>query len=298
MTQVSLNEAEWQSNLPDLIAAYVDRWELTLGTPYGGGSVSYVAEATLADGTETVFKLSIPHREAVGEAEALRWWDGNGAIRLLEHDPDDYALLLERVDPGTKLTEHHELSAETRLRVAAELLADLWRRGVPEQSSFERVDDVAAEWAELAGRRMEQLAPPYDPGLVARGIELLRTLPASAERQVVVHGDYNPGNILAAARAPWLVIDPKPMIGDPGYDLCPLLLQVDDPFAHPDPAAILSDRVDLVANAIDLPSERILAWCLARCVESALWYAARSEVDNGTNEMTMAATIAALIDRA
>lgn len=290
-----LDDAAWESALPELIARYTRRWRLQLGKPFGGGSVSFTAPATTSDGTAAVFKLSIPDREARFEAEALQWWDGRGSVRLLEHDHDDYALLIERCRPGVRLDDHHELRADARLEIAARLLVGLWETGIPRSSCYERVGDVTAEWADLAARRMEMIKPPYDADLVDHGVQLLRTLPASATRNVIVHGDFNPGNILSATRSPWLVIDPKPMIGDPGYDLCPLLLLVDDPFLHEDPAAVLNHRANLVAEIVGEPAERLIAWSIARCVEAALWHASRSEIPAGAGKMAEASALAHLI---
>lgn len=197
---VVLNETVWHANLPTLIDTYVHQWGMVLGRTYSGGSVSFTAEATTRDGVDAVFKLSIPDREARGEAEALQWWNGRNAVRLLNHDAENYALLIERCDPGTPLT-NSPLPAEERLTIAAELLTGLWGAGVPSASSFERVGDVTAEWADLAQKRMQELKPPYNAALVTRGIELLRALPQSASREVIVHGDYNPRNILASTRA-------------------------------------------------------------------------------------------------
>jgi streptomycin 6-kinase len=118
---------------------------------------------------------------------------------------------------------------------------------------------------------MARFKPDFDPGLVAQGARLLRELPRSAQRQVIVHGDFNPGNILSARRKPWLVIDAKPMIGDPGYDVWPLVSQVDDPFAHADAQHILAERMALVAGMAGEDVRRIAAWALAREVEAALW---------------------------
>lgn len=286
--------AEWLDSLPGLVDRYVDEWELRLGEAYGGGSGAYVVAADTSDGQRAVLKLGWPHREAKGEAEALRWWAGNGAVLLLRHDPAHYALLLERCDPGVPLTEA-KLSAEERLTIGAELLAGLWDTGVPTTSEIERLADVTAEWADLAEERMRQLAPPYDPGLVAYGSELLRTLPATASREVVVHGDFNPGNVLLSNRQPWLAIDAKPMIGDPGYDPCPLLMQVDEPFAYDEPLPILRTRIELLADILDEAPERLVAWSLARMVESALWYADRGEIANGSAEMKVAADVTRLL---
>lgn len=292
---MSPTEAEWRSRLPRLVADYTRRWNLRLGAPFDGGSVSFAAPATTTDGTAAVLKLSWPHREADFEADALQWWDGRGAVRLLRHDRRDYALLIERCTPGVRLDEHHELAAEHRLEIATGLLAGLWQTGIPDRAPYEQVADVTAEWADLAANRMDRIGPPYDRGLVGYGIDLLRTLPATATRTVIVHGDFNPGNILSATRCPWLVIDPKPMIGDPGYDLAPLVLQVDDPFGHPDPAVVLRARFALVGSRLGEPTDRLLAWSVARCVESALWHADRSEIDDGAGEMARAAAMARLI---
>ena len=283
-------EEDWRASVPRLLRRAVDRWDLRTGAPFDGGSVSHVLPVTTPDGGEVVLKLSFPHREAEHEAAALAWWDGAGAVRLLAVDPDDpFVLLLERCRPGTRLSDRVDLPASDRLRTAADLLAGAWTTGVPAEDPFERVADVAAEWAELLEERMRTLAPPFDPGVVRRGAELLRTLPGGASRSVVVHGDANPGNVLASDRAPWLLIDPKPMVGDPAYDLCPLLVQVDDPFGAAEPVRTVRDRVALLADVTGESTERIAAWCTARLVESALWSVSRGALGAGQDAMVRAA---------
>ena len=78
-----------------------------------------------------------------------------------------------------------------------------------------------------------------------------------------MHGDFNPGNILSATREPWLATDPHPMVGDPAYDPSQLLLQVDSPFACPDPAAVLAHRFELFGGLIGEDPRRLLAWGVA-----------------------------------
>lgn len=289
-------EDAWRRTVPDRLAAAVARWDLRPGAVITGGSVSHVQAVTTADSGPAVLKLSFPHREARHEAAALAWWGGEGAVRLLAVDPDDaFVLLLERCEPGTRLVDRTDLGAAERLTIGADAVARLWSAGVPEESPFERLVDVCDEWADLAEERMRTLAPPLDPGIVRHGIALLRALPRSAPSTVVVHGDHNPGNVLMAAREPWLVIDPKPMTGDPAYDLCPLLVQVDDPFAHPDPRAVLADRVALLADRTGLEPARVLAWSVARLVESALWHVGRSELGAAQDAAAHAARIADLL---
>jgi hypothetical protein len=73
-----------------------------------------------------------------------------------------------------------------------------------------------------------------DPGLAKAGIALLRELPLAAAGQVLLATGLPGDNILAAQREPWLVIDPKPYVGDPACDLLQHMLNGGDRLAaHP-----------------------------------------------------------------
>ncbi|MFE5827526.1 aminoglycoside phosphotransferase family protein [Streptomyces erythrochromogenes] len=122
-------------------------------------------------------KISWPHREAAGEAEALRLWDGHRSVRLLREDSEHHALLLERCDPGHPLRLAHHLSAEERLLAGAEILHEPWRVPVPKPTGLEQLADVTTEWACLAEEPTERLRPGFDAGLVAHGIRLLPRAP-------------------------------------------------------------------------------------------------------------------------
>ncbi|MEU3708886.1 aminoglycoside phosphotransferase family protein [Streptomyces catenulae] len=277
----------WLARLPELVRAAEERWGLRLGAPYDGGSCSWVAPATLPDGAPAVLKVGLPHREADGEAPALRAWAGEGAVRLLDHDPALGALLIERCAPGTPLAAA-PLPPEERLTLAAEVLRGLWAVPRPADGGPESMVAVCDEWAALVEERAAHLPAGYDAGLVALGARLLRTLPRGARRTAVVHGDANPGNLLAARRRPWLAIDPKPMTGDPAYDPWPLLLQIDDPFTHPDPGPVLHARARLLGAALAEDPARLLAWAAARGVESALHEAAHGDPAGGADALRRA----------
>lgn len=268
---VSEKGRRWLAELPLLVARLRDRWSLRIGAPIHGGSCSWVAPVRLPDGESAVLKVTWPHREAVGEAEGLRLWDGRGAVRVLHADPEKYAVVIERCEPGEKLGDADHIDPHERLLIGARLLSELWSVTPPEHSGLERVAALTADWADTAEERMERLRPDFDPGLVATAVRQLRELPASATREVIVHGDFNPGNVLSARRRPWLAIDAKPMIGDPGYDPWPLLAQIDDPFSRPDPRRVLAERFALVGDVLGEDVRRLAAWALAREVESALW---------------------------
>ncbi len=91
-----------------------------------------------ADGTQAVLKVQKPHRESEHEAAALELWDGDGAIVLLDQDPEEHVLLLERCIPGTPLSE---IGQEAALDVFVELLPRLWK---PAGEPFRPLADEAA----------------------------------------------------------------------------------------------------------------------------------------------------------
>ena len=260
----------WLEELPARIDRLRRRWGLDLGPPFEPGGVSsWVAPA----GPDLVLKVVIPHREATHEAVALRAWAGAGAVRLLDEDPAEHALLLERCRPGTALREAGRPDDEV-LDVAAGIASRLWR-AAPADAPYERLADVMAEWADLVEDQAAHDDVPLDAALVADAVRLLRELPAAAGREVVLHGDLHPANILSAEREPWLAIDAKPMRGDPAFDLPPLVLQTGTLVATADPVAELRRRLDRVAAATGIDPERIRLWALARSVEMAVWMVAK-----------------------
>lgn len=266
--------AAWVATLPRLVERAVARWQLRLGEPFGVGTASWTAPGTLPDGTPVVLKLSFPHDEARYEAIALAQWRGGAAVELLAHDPDDWALLLRRAHPGTPLLGAQQ-PPEARIDACTGVLANLHLTasadlGVPLlREACERWAVVAAEraarWASVVGARS---------GLVESGIDQLRAFAADrASPMVLLHGDLNPGNLILddPGTPHWLAIDPKPLVGDPAYELWPVLSQVDDPFAYPDPVAVLVPRLQRACAALGLEPRRVAAWALARGVESVLW---------------------------
>jgi streptomycin 6-kinase len=255
----------WLARLPALVAGAAAEWDLDLGAPFEpGGNISWVAPARRADGSTCVLKVQHPHPESAPEALALETWDGAGAVRLLAHDPDRCALLLERCVPGRSVAEEPDRDAAARVgaAVAARLHAVVPPPGLPTLSA------VQAAWADELEARLDRLTVA-DPGLGRKAVSVMRHAPDAAARAVLLHGDLNPTNLLAAAREPWLAIDPKPMVGDPAYD-GPRVITQPDPLRTDDPAATVASRLAVVADGTGCDRGALAAWCLAGAVEMAM----------------------------
>ena len=156
------------------------------------------------------------HFEAEREADALELWDGGGAVRLLARDDGRRAFLMERCRPGTELWD----ADEDEIEVVSELLPRLSIMP-PEQASVRTVADEADRWARRAARALRVVA------LLDDALEVFRTVDRSARH--FVNQDLHGGNVLRAEREPWLVIDPKPLVGEQEIDGVGLLRNADDP---------------------------------------------------------------------
>jgi streptomycin 6-kinase len=247
----------WLDELPDRGAAAMRRWSLTPDGPSWYGFCSVVQPVRRADGGPAVLKVGWPHPEAEHEALALRLWAGDGAVRLL--GVDGWSLLLERLDADTDLLS-------VPLAEALEIAAGLTRRldrAAPGQVRHLR--DTAARWAvELPAENaaLRESGGDIDAGLVDRAVAYCRELgPVSASR--LVNEDLHYENVLAGGREPWLVIDPKPLAGDPEFGVIPLLWNRVD---EGGPA----DRIDAVASAARMDAAKARKWTFVRAVESLL----------------------------
>jgi streptomycin 6-kinase len=250
----------WLEGLPAMVEEAADRWDLEVGEPFlPGGLTSWVAPARTAEGRELVLKITWAHFEGLHEAEGLSVWDGHGAIRLEARTDFQTArgLLLERCVPGSPLSGRKESDQDG---VIAGLLSRLWTAPtgyVP----FRPLSDMCDQWTDEFEQKLSAGPVSLDGGLVRSGVELFRELPRSAERSVLLCTDLHAGNVLAAQREPWLMVDPKPYVGDPAYDVLQHLLNCEKRLAT-DPLG----GAEHMANLLDLDRTRVRAWLFARCV--------------------------------
>jgi streptomycin 6-kinase len=288
--------ARWLDGLPRVFAGILDEWALSLdpeapedprdpGAPgdreqqaagdqearpgLWHGFCSLVAPVVTEDGTAAVLKVSFDgDDESVHEALALQHWHGDGTVRLLRADPRRRALLLERLDRRS-LMEVWDLEA-------CEIVASLYPRiHVPALPQLASVTSYVERWlADLAAQPRDIPIPyRYREQAQSLGRDLVAD-PAGTGR--IVHGDLHYANVLAAPpghdaeRGEWLVIDPKPMSGDPHYEPAPMLWNRWDELAG-DVRGGLRRRFHALVDAAGLDEDRARDWVVVRMVLNASW---------------------------
>lgn len=269
-----------------------------------GGSSAWVAPVTDRDGAERVLKVAWAHEEARDEAAGMRAWQGRGAAALYrsERVGDTSALLLERVRPGVPLAQL--LTWPERDEVLVNVAMQLWKppseledvgledagfedagfadpqaeraaakdvsehASAPEACGFRPLAHMCAWWADRALEEGggERAGLPRE--VVLRGLELFHTLPAGWDgEEVLLATDLHPSNVLAGGTGSarrWVLIDPKPYVGDPHYDL--LQHMFNDPERLRTAPGPFAERM---ADLAGLDPVRLRRWLFARAVQEA-----------------------------
>jgi streptomycin 6-kinase len=185
-------------------------WGLSLEEPFE------TPRSLVVPAGDVVLKVNADwHFEAEHEAEALALWNGRGAVRLVARDDERRALLMERCRPGTQLWD----AGENEIAVVRELLPRLSLE--PEAHPFRSVADEADRW-------IRELPQRHEPSrLLDAALDVFRTVDRHA--RYLVNQDLHGGNVLRAEREPWLVVDPKPLVGEREVDAVGPLRNADDP---------------------------------------------------------------------
>jgi streptomycin 6-kinase len=256
---------DWLARAPRLSEDLLREWRLRVDGPTLSGACAMVVPVRTEDERAGVLKITWPHWEAETEHLALRAWSGDGAVELWRADPRRFALLLERARPDRDL---HAVGVFEACEIVAGLYDRLHRAPLPRTRLL---SDLCQEWLErLPALYPARLVPPR---FVSQAERLLTDFAADDETDTaLIHTDLHYANVLAADREPWLVIDPKPLAGDPAYEVGPLLgNRWEEAMAAASPRQALLSRMFTVIDVAGLDEGRVRDWIVVREVCNVLW---------------------------
>ncbi|MEV0245742.1 aminoglycoside phosphotransferase family protein [Nocardia sp. NPDC050712] len=290
----------WLADLPAMIERRCADWGLeVIGEPFGGGTHSWVAPVRRADGSVAVLKIPVIDAENLGEAAGLFCYQGDGAARLYEFDPETHALLLEWARPGAPLLRQPgfpSLEGRPENGEKIELACRLYRRlrraptGIPAgYPALPTAAGMVREWVEMFTDPEPAVAQVLPAALRDRALAWCPRLAVPDGPLLVVNRDTHLGNIVAAEREPWLLIDPKAYLGEAAFDAGFLvMIQVQsDPV--PEHARAVVART---AKALDVDPERARGWAFMRAMEEIVWAVEDEEPADLTLHLAVATALA------
>jgi streptomycin 6-kinase len=256
---------DWIDGLPAVLESHLHGWALVPAGPARYGYAGMVAPVRRADGSPAGLKVSWLDGGRCAEAEALAAWDGRGAVRLLDRDDAAGVLLLEWLDP------HRSVAGLDRLAAAA-VVGEVCRRlAAPAPAGLPSLEETAVRWAGELPATWERLGRPFDRRWLDAAVATCRELGPRQPRRLL-HGNLRFEHVLRAEREPWLAIDPNGMVGDPAYEVAPLLGQLCSGLAaEPDRRGAVAARLEAFTDAARVDPVRAGRWAHAYHVSEALW---------------------------
>jgi len=255
---------EWLVKLPVIIAEISEDWSLKVGKPFSNLSYHYVAACIQADGSEVVLKIGFPEdaSEFANEVKMLRLYGGVGAIRIFRSDETRYAMLLEKVSPGVSLGEMVLTDDENSVSVAIDILKKIARPAPKENKGFHLLTDWIGGMKKAGGTEFSEAAK--------KALKFFDKF--STQEKFMLHGDFHHENILSATREPYLVIDPKGLIGGTGYDIGVFLNNHRNWLdGRADQKGKLERAVEQFAGSFEISVKDIEKWAYIQAVLSAWW---------------------------
>lgn len=262
----------WFDQLPETIHHWCDRWQLTLDSAMPELSMNLVFFATSPLVGECVLKISPPHWEVTAELEALRIADRAGQITLLAADYQSAGSLQKRIRPGRmlrKAMEAGEINDVQATEIAGNLMRSYWLE-IPENPKLTTMDRwlkdlfaYAIDHQDGSGR--------IPVAHINAAVEHAERLLAAPTHQVLLHGDLHHDNILEDDTHGWAIIDPKGLIGEPGFDITALMFNPIGWEQWNDHEAITNRRLDQLSEILGIERYRLWQWTLVFSSLTDVW---------------------------
>ena len=271
--------------------AFPRRWKIDGAVLIAETFSSRIWKVFRSDGSVAVVKALKPFDDVGDElrgAHFLKWRDGEGAVRLLGRDRRK--MLLEYGGEQLLTAVLDAEDDETATEIAADVLAKLHHpsdRPAPAQ-----LQPLRERFAALFG--MAKMASgTRHCSIYAEAAKLAASLLDDSPIEVPLHGDLHHDNIVLSQRG-WLAIDPKGVLGDPGFDAANL-------FYNPlDRDALCGDpkRIARIAQALSRilkqDPRRLLDHAFAYGCLSAAWHGEDGNAKDENRELAVARSIRAV----
>ena len=267
-TKISLRHLSTSLGLlPEVIKYYSSKWSLTNLKPleYTNASKNFVFEAFQASSaSRVVLKFNPSVAEAKLESAALRFYDGNGSVKLLDSDTKK-GVLLRSYAFFPSLSSLFPHKDDESVLAAISVIKKLHSKPLlTTDVVFPNIEDL------LTGLKNNNIIPTSH---IERAKAISQSLITTQGHKVLLHGDLHHGNILSDGRYGWIAIDPKGVIGEPAYEVgafirnpMPKIIADNCNFSK-----IILRRIGIFSECLNIDIERIELWTYIQSVLAACW---------------------------
>ena len=274
--RVGADADEWLDAVPDLISSVTGRWDLHVTAVANRIDAFGLSIPARRESDRVTLRIAYPDAFLADETAALRAWDGAGSVRVLEED-DRGAQLRSSPSPGTALSlERNEMRA---LRMVADALRQLW---IAPPDGMQTLAAEVRTWGSSMPERFESVHQPFDEQLMRDAEVMFRSFGPSQMDAVLLHGDVRLDTfLLDGERA--VAIDPKPLAGEPAFDVAALLRDGPGDLVR-DPAAgrqRLQGRLEQLTDLLDVRASRVRGWAFAVAIDTGLYAYETGDIDGG-----------------
>ena len=262
----------WLDDLPTTMADLCAKWKIELDHVVPDTYVTLVVLGRSDVLGPVVVKSSALADEFLSEATALTLGAGENVARVYDLDVERSAMVIERIVPGSQLRDA-ALSDDDATRLAAETVAAFWRP-VPDPVHLHPL----RRWM----RALFDWSPRPDliaPDLIQQAQDLGAALLARSSRNCLLHGDFQHHNLLRRASGEWVIIDPKGLVGDPGFEFAAWMYNPEGVTARPDYLDVATRRAAICSEVWGIDQHDLVAWAFVGAVLSMCWWNRESGPD-------------------
>jgi streptomycin 6-kinase len=268
----------WLGALPKILDKCIDDWQLEVDATFQVSlSFNFVVPVRRQNGELGVLKVGPHLKGRAREAQMLRMYNGNGAVRLLEFDKEYGALLMERVSPGLDL-QSLWVSGEVSDRISTEIAVSVLQKfgSLLSANSLPSVSIWGMGFEKFLRENRRGTLFPIEKVIKADGI--FKELVATTVQVTALHGDLHHANILKSSDSSWLSIDPKGVSGDLAYEVGAFMRNPMPELSYlPDLEAVLEARLRQLSLALEMDIQRLWGWSYSQSVLAAIWSVAEDQ---------------------
>jgi streptomycin 6-kinase len=259
----------WLDEVPATIADLCKKWSIDIDHVVPDTYVTLVVLGHSDELGPVVVKSSALADEFLTEVTALNLAAGENVARVYDLDVERSAMVIERIVPGTQLRDA-ALSDAVATRLAAETVATFWRP-VPDPVNLHPL----RRWM----RALFDWSPRpdlIDPGLIRQAQDVAAALLARSTRSCLLHGDFQHHNLLQRSTGEWVIIDPKGLYGERGFEFAAWMYNPEGVTARNDDLELATRRAAICSDVWGIDQQDLIEWAFVGAVLSMCWWNSES----------------------